>query len=169
MSKFLEIKRHLNKPDERYMCELIRKEPDHVILKYISDRVFESEKLDLKFPAGCATLAEYWTSRPYVFWTILSPTGELLGYLVHICKDLKIFDDSLDYLDMLLDIWFSSDGRHIVLDEDEVEQCIDAGRLTKADAEYIDAAKEEAIQDFPRNAAEAKKIAGALDIFDRAQ
>jgi len=93
----------------------------------------------------------------------------LLGYLVHICKDLKIFDDSLDYLDMLLDIWFSSDGRHIVLDEDEVEQCIDAGRLTKADAEYIDAAKEEAIQDFPRNAAEAKKIASALDIFDRAQ
>jgi hypothetical protein len=169
MSKFLEIKRHLNKPDERYDCELIRKEPDHVVLKYISDRVFESAKLRLKFPPGCVTLAEYWRSRPYAFWTILSPAGELIGYLVHICRGLKIFEDSLDYLDMLLDVWFYPDGRHVVLDKDEVKQCIDAGCLTKADAKYIDAAKEEAIRDFPRNAAEAKKIASALDISGRAQ
>jgi hypothetical protein len=164
MSEFLEIKRHINKPDERYRCELLRKEPGRIILRYVSDRAFASSRLGITFPPGCVTLALYRTSRPYVFWAIYSPSAELLGYLIHICKDMEISESSLSYLDMLLDIWFYPDGRRIVLDEDEVEQCLREGLITKAEADYIEAGKEAAVKEFPVNAEEAAALADTLDI-----
>ncbi|RJP21715.1 MAG: DUF402 domain-containing protein [Candidatus Abyssobacteria bacterium SURF_5] len=164
MSGFLEIKRHLNKPDERYRCELVRREPAKIVLKYRSDRSFQSSKLGVTFPPGCVTLAFYWLDRPYVFWAIYSPEGEPLGYLVHICREMEIFSDSLTYVDLLLDIWFSRDGDYLILDQDEVDDCVRSGKLADADVAYIDAAKEKAIADFPQNAKNATMLAAELDI-----
>lgn len=162
MKKFTEIKRHLNKPTERYECELVGRRPGEVALRYVSDRKFESERLGLTFPPGCVTIALYWEDRPYNFWGIYSPLNELLGCLVHICKDLSVGKDSLSYLDMLLDIWFYPDGRHVVLDADEVEECLRTGRLTAEEKEYIEEAKETAIRDFPGNSEKLKRIADDL-------
>jgi hypothetical protein len=165
--KFTEIKRHLNKPTERYECELLAGEPGHAVLRYVSDRTFASKRLGITFPPGCVTIALYWETRPYVFWGIFSPEKELLGYLVHICKDVSISDGSLSYLDMLLDIWFFPDGRHIVLDADEVEECFRAGRLTVEDKRYIEDSKTAAIEDFPMNAEKLGTVSTALDISAR--
>ncbi len=160
---FLEIKRHLNKPDEQYRCRLVRREPGHVILKYVSDRPFASEELGISFPPGCITIALYRQERPYVFWAIHSPAGERLGYLVHISKDMRISQNAVEYVDMLLDIWFFPDGRYIVLDEDEVDECLKAGRLDEAAVRYIETAKEAALREFPANVAESD-TAPPLDI-----
>lgn len=167
MSGFTEIKRHLNKPEERYECELLRSELGHVVLEYVSTRAFESSELGISFPPGCVTIALYWESRPYVFWAIYSPAGKLLGFLVHICRELHISSHSLSYLDMLLDIWFFPDGRSELLDEDEVEECLRSGKLSNDDADYILAARDAAIADFPRNVEESAAVAAALDIFAR--
>ncbi len=164
---FTEIKRHVNKPTERYECELLVSEPGHAVLRYVSDRTFASAKLGITFPPGCVTIALYWETRPYVFWGIFSPEKELLGYLVHICRDVSISDGSLSYLDMLLDIWFFPDGRHIVLDADEVEECFRAGRLTTEDTQYIEDSKKAAIDDFSVNAEKLRTALAALDISDR--
>jgi hypothetical protein len=167
MSEFLEIKRHINKPDERYRCELLRKESGRAVLRYVSDRAFASSRFGVTFPPGCVTLALYWSSRPYIFWAIYSPSADLLGYLVHICKDMEISESSLSYLDMLLDIWFYPDGRRLILDEDEVEECLRAGLITKDDVNYIQAAKEAAVNEFPVNSEEADAIADTLDISNQ--
>jgi protein associated with RNAse G/E len=169
MSEFIEIKRHLNKPDERYRCELVRKDPGLVVLKYVSERAYESSGLGITFPSGCITLAFYREARPYVFWAIHAPAGELLGYLIHICRDLKFLEDSLTYLDLLLDIWFYPDGRHVILDENEVEECRRKGLLTSQDIAYINEAKQAAITNFSNDAKEAAALADTLDISRRSK
>ncbi|GAB4335104.1 MAG: hypothetical protein Kow0099_07490 [Candidatus Abyssubacteria bacterium] len=159
MRKFTEIKRHVNKPTERYECDLIKKDDNRAVLRYVSDREFESEHLGITFPPGCTTIALYQKDVPYVFWGIFSPENTLLGCLVHICKDLSISEHSLSYLDMLLDIWVYPDGTYEILDIDEVDECLRTGRLTHKDKEYIEEAKDTALRDFPEKAETAKRIA----------
>ncbi len=165
--KITEIKRHINKPDERYECDLLRSGPDHVAIRYVSDRTFASTRLGVTFPPGCITIALYWEARPYVFWGIFSPEKDLLGHLVHICRDVSVSEHSVSYLDMLLDLWFFPGGSHIVLDADEVEECFRAGRLNEADKAYIEDSKEAAIADFASNAEEVSDLANMLDISDQ--
>ena len=167
--KFTEIKHHLNKPTERYECDLLALEPSHAVLRYVSDRTFASKHLGITFPPGCITIALYWETRPYVFWAIYFPDKKLLGYLVHICKDVVISGTSLTYLDMLLDIWFFPDGKYIILDADEVEECFRAGLLTAQDKQYIEESKQRALDDFVMNAQKAKATSDFLDFSHRPQ
>jgi hypothetical protein len=169
IKKTTEIKRHINKPDERYECDLIHLEPDRAVLRYISDRTFASTRLGVTFPPGCITIALYWHDRPYVFWGIFTPAGELLGHLVHICRDVEISGGTVSYLDMLLDLWFYPDGRHVVLDENEVAECLQSGLLAENDAAFIDEAKGVALADFEANTQEMGSFAAALDISARPQ
>jgi hypothetical protein len=162
--KIIEKKRHLNKPDERYECEFLESEPGQLVIRYISDRKFASKRLGITFPPGCVTIALYWEVRSYVFWGIFSSEYELLGYLIHICKDVRISDKSVSYLDMLLDIWFFPDGRHIILDEDEVEECTESGVLNDSDREYIEKSREAAIADFGTNEKSLSEVLERLDI-----
>lgn len=162
--KITEVKRHINKPTERYECDLIRSEPGRAVLRYVSDRTYASERLGVTFPPGCITLALYEEGKSRVFWGIYSPEGELLGHLVHICRDVEISDGTVDYLDMLLDIWFYPDGRHVVLDEDEVEECLESGKLTENDGAYIEEAGRAALAGFEADARELESVSGALDI-----
>lgn len=167
--KITETKRHINKPTEQYECDLIEFIPGHMTLRYVSDRKFASTRLGITFPPGCVTVALYWEARPYAFWGIYSPDTELLGYLIHICRDVRIFEKSVTYLDMLLDIWFFPDGRHVVLDEDEVEECLQAGALSPADQEYIKRSQRTAIADFRANTEILRSIVDSLDISGRPQ
>jgi hypothetical protein len=159
-----EIKRHINKPTERYECQLLADGPGRAVLRYVSDRAFASERLGVTFPPGCVTVAYYWEDRPYVFWGIFSPGAELLGYLVHICREVEIGADAVSYLDMLLDIWFYPDGRHIIMDEDEVEECLESGKLDREDAAYIAESRQIALCGFDSDARELVELAEKLDI-----
>jgi len=167
--KITETKRHVNKPTEHYECDLIEFRPGHMTLRYVSDRKFASKRLGITFPPGCITVALYWETRPYVFWGIFSPDKELLGYLIHICRNVQISEDAVGYLDMLLDIWFFPDGRYLVLDEDEVEECLQGGVLSPADKEYIEASEKAAIADFQNNTEILRAIVDTLDISGQPQ
>ncbi|MBI5115435.1 DUF402 domain-containing protein [Candidatus Poribacteria bacterium] len=160
--KVTEEKRHLNKPTEYYECELLDSQPGHAVLRYVSDRTFASTRLGVTFPPGCVTIALYWEERPYVFWGVFSPAGGILGYLVHICEKVNIGKESVSYLDMLLDLWFYPDGRHVILDADEVEECLASGLLTTDDKAYIEKAKENAVKDFALNVEELKAFSAHL-------
>jgi len=165
--KITEIKHHLNKPTERYECDLVRSGPGHMVLRYVSDREFSSVRLGITFPPGCITIALYWEARPYVFWGIFSPEKELLGYLVHICRDVSISDGEVSYLDMLLDLWFFPDGRHVVLDMYEVEECLEKGILNEKDRQYIEESREVSVAEFVADAQKLNELADALDISVR--
>ena len=141
-----EIKRHINKPDQAFRCELVVREPDHLVLRYVSDRTGRIG--DVVFDPGSTTLAHYWSDRGYVAWRMYDPAGDLKGHVFHICRDVRIEEDRVSYLDMLLDIWVSSEGRVSVLDEEEVRACAEDGRILEKDLTWIETCKGEVVENL---------------------
>jgi protein associated with RNAse G/E len=119
--KILEMKRHLNKPDESYLCDLLTQGNGYVVLRYVSEQ--SGQVGDMRFEAGSVTHAYYRAGAGYVLWKMCGPDGRLKGHLFHVCRDLQVGNDRVEYLDMLLDVWIDPDGRLAVLDRDEVEEC----------------------------------------------
>jgi len=133
----LEIKKHINKPDERYECELLERLPDGAILKYVNDR--PGRVAGVFFDTGSVTYALYRAHAGHVLWKMVAPSGRLKGHLFHISRDLKVGADRLEYQDLLLDLWVDPKGDITVLDRDEVEDCEARGLIGRQEVEWIEA------------------------------
>ena len=132
---YLEVKRHLNKPDLISDCEMLDRGPDWVVLKYVSDRIWSVG--GVVFEAGATTLAFYRNSLGHVLWKMYGADGDLKGHLFHICRDVNVGNRKVEYLDLLLDLWYDAAGRLTVLDREEVVACTQEGRLSDADLAWI--------------------------------
>ena len=156
---FLETKRHLNKPDQFFSCELVKRAPNWVLLKYVSDR---SWQVGETFVApGSVTFAFYRSDAGVVLWKMCGPAGRLLGHLFHICKDLAIFQDGVTYLDLLLDIWVDAAGRVQILDRDELAACETAGAVDEADLAWIRRQETDVMHRYRHMIAELNALLGS--------
>lgn len=133
--KILELKRHLNKPEESYLCDLIRRGSDYILVKYVSDRSGRIGSVSLK--SGSTTYAYYKIGMGYVIWKMCNPDNKLAGYLFHICKDIHLEQDKIRYLDLLLDVWIDPEGQITILDRDEVEECAIKGVIGESELTWI--------------------------------
>ena len=144
--KILEIKRHLNKPDETYLCDLLKRNSDWVIVKYVSER--PGRVGAITFDAGSTTFAYYRTGMGYVIWKMLTPECRLEGYLFHICQDLHVEYDNVNYLDLLLDVWVDAAGQLTILDRDEVDDCAGKGVIGEKELMWIARQEKEIIENW---------------------
>jgi hypothetical protein len=133
--KILEIKRHLNKPDETYLCDLLKRGSDYVILKYVSKQ--PGRVGSVTFEVGSTTFAYYRTGMRYVIWKMLNPGKILEGHLFHICRNQQVQEDRVEYLDLLLDVWVDSEGHITILDRDELEACAEKGVIGEGELTWI--------------------------------
>ena len=133
--KILEIKRHLNKPDESYLCDLFKRDSACIVLRYVSER--RGKVGSVTFDVGSVTYAYYRDGGGYVLWRMFGADNKLKGHLFHICKDQEVSEDRVEYLDLLLDIWIDANGQLSILDRDEVEECATQGALSEQDLAWI--------------------------------
>ncbi len=157
MATVEEIKIHKNKETQRFRCDLVHCRPGYMVLSYTSSK--PGKISDISIPPGSTTIAHYWQDRHYVLWRMFDVSGNLIGSLFHICRNVNISESRVGYEDLLLDIWVAPDGIVRILDEDEVEQCRQARLLTAAEEEIIAMQKSHITRDF------AKIIAKVAD-FD---
>jgi hypothetical protein len=143
---YLEIKRHKNKPEQRFNCELLHRESGYAVLRYVADA--PGLIADIHIPPGSTTIAHYWQQRPYVAWRMFDCTSHLIGSLFHICTHVRIHDDHLSYDDLLLDIWIAPDGSLRVLDENELQECITQNRINATELGYIRKAQQHITQHY---------------------
>lgn len=144
--KILEIKRHLNKPDESYVCELLKRGNDYIILTYVSDR--SGQVGSVTIDAGTTTYAYYRNGMGYVVWKMVTPDRTLNGYLFHICCDLRVGEDKVEYLDLLLDVWIDAKGQLKILDRDEVEECAVKGVIGQSELHWIAQQEQEIVKNW---------------------
>ena len=142
--KYREIKRHLNKPDAVYDCERILRAGDYVVLRYVNARPGRLGELDVH--AGTVTYGYYRDGAGYVLWKMQDPEGRLLGHLFHVCRNLKVGDCEVDYVDLMLDLWFDPTRRLTVLDRDELDAYALSDGLSGREMEWV-ARHERAIAD----------------------
>ncbi len=129
------------------MCDLVARGGNWVVLSYVSRRAWTVAGTHL--PSGSQTLAFYQTGVGRVLWRLCAPSGDLKGHLFHICRDVKIKENAVSYLDLLLDIWIDSDGIATVLDREEVAVCHHAGKLSEADLKIIAAEEKRIVTHWP--------------------
>ena len=133
--KILEIKRHFNKPDESYLCDLLKRGNDYIIIKYVNEQ--PGSVGSVTFDIGSTTYAYYRNGMGYVIWKMENPHHELEGYLFHICCDLQVREAKVEYQDLLLDIWIDTNGQLTILDRDEVQQCQAADVIGQSELKWI--------------------------------
>lgn len=133
--KYLEIKRHLDKPDESYTCELLMQGTNYVVLKYVNDSFGQIGKEI--FESGSTTFAYYRTGVGYVLWKMFGVDGKLKGHLFHICKDLWVGCGGVEYLDLFIDLWFDLKGGVTVLDREDLKAFQKLGGIEEDDLRWI--------------------------------
>ena len=148
MPHIQEHKRHLNKPDEAYACDEIYREDGYLVLRY--DVVRAGHIGPFAIPAGSVTIAHYRDHVGHVLWEMWGPQRELIGYCYHICEPPVIGPDSVEYLDLLLDLWFDADGRLTVLDEDELAQAAAEGKVSSEQLAFVEGQGQAVEREHPR-------------------
>jgi hypothetical protein len=139
MQKFEEIKRHKNKPEQRFLCDLALREPEHIVLVYHASS--EGRIADIKIAPGSTTIAHYWQAGGYVLWRMFAADHTLIGTLFHICANTDIQETSVSYDDLIVDVWITSQGLARVLDEDELADAIKARLITNDEQSWIEQQK----------------------------
>jgi hypothetical protein len=128
------------KPDEFYWCEELHREPGYLVLGYDVRR--DRHLGPVPIPAGSRTIAHYWEDRGYVLWEMLSPERDLIGHCYHLCLPPVIRATTVEYLDLLLDLWFDPQGNLTVLDEEELAAAEAAGQIGETERRFIACARE---------------------------
>ncbi len=145
--KILEVKRHLNKPDETYLCDLLLRDNAHfMVLKYVNERA--GRVGGVSFEVGAVTYAYYRTGCGFVLWKMLDASANLKGYLFHICRHLKLGENRVEYLDMLLDIWIDDEGCISILDRNEVEECVADAIIGNEEVAWINRQENNILQNW---------------------
>ena len=143
---FTEIRLHKAKAPQEFLCRLLHREKDSLVLFYpIRSPV---RVADTEIEKGSSTFAHYWTNRNYVLWKFKNADHLLLGYLFHISNKTEIGETYVRYEDLELDIWVDPDGNAIVLDQDEVNDCCRRGLIDSHERALIEQQKQHILKNF---------------------
>jgi uncharacterized protein len=80
----------------------------------------------------------YYWDRWFNIFQISQPDGALKGWYANLGRpaDLDSATGVLSYVDLALDVWANPDNSHVVLDEDELAELLQAFPELRTDAEH---------------------------------
>lgn len=105
-------------PKVRYQGEVVKRLPHGVVIQAIW--TWPARDLGYtRFETGDRFTEYYYTDRWFNIFDILSANGERKGWYCNITEPAMLFDDHIEQVDLLLDVWVSSEGKPLILDEDE--------------------------------------------------
>jgi hypothetical protein len=74
-----------------------------------------------RFEPGDCFIEYYYTNRWFNIFDISTANGERKGWYCNIAEPAFIYDNHIEQVDLLLDIWVDPRGIPLLLDEDEFE------------------------------------------------
>lgn len=72
-----------------------------------------------RFEPGDRFIEYYYTNRWFNIFDIADAGGTRKGWYCNITEPAVMFDDRIEQIDLILDVWVNPDGSHLILDEDE--------------------------------------------------
>jgi protein associated with RNAse G/E len=75
----------------------------------------------VRFEPGDCFTEYYYSDRWYNIFDIADADGQRKGWYCNIAQPASIFDERIEQVDLLLDVWVDPRGVPLVLDEDEFE------------------------------------------------
>jgi len=102
----------------RYQGTIIKHLPHGVVLQ----ASWTNPMRDLgytRFEPGDCFIEYYYTNRWFNVFDIADAAGTRKGWYCNITEPAVIFDDRIEQIDLMLDVWVNPEGNHLILDEDE--------------------------------------------------
>ena len=74
-----------------------------------------------RFEPGDRFTEYYYTDRWFNIFDISTPDGTRKGWYCNVAEPAVIYNDQIEQIDLLLDVWVDPEGKPLVLDEDEFD------------------------------------------------
>jgi predicted RNA-binding protein associated with RNAse of E/G family len=124
-ARVIERKRRLDGSHVEFECERVLVEPGkRAVIRYVTSTERRLEGTDLTLLPGTVTLGHFWTDRDYTIYAF-ARDGLLVAHYCSIATEVRIADDLIEYLDLVVDVLIDAKGNALVLDEDELPDDLD--------------------------------------------
>ena len=144
-----EVKTTLSGRTDRFLCDVVERDSERVVLLYRLPRDFTLHGLPI--PKGGPSIGYFWRSRTYNLYHFHDVAGRTVAYYFNVGDVIRIDDHEVEWHDLAVDVLATPTGRVEVLDEDELPPDLDAA--TRA---YINTARDDVLDGLPRLIAEAE-------------
>lgn len=131
-----EVKRHLDGRVQSFECSLVRAERGLLVVRF--EHPAEGGAGGFSFPPGSVTFGFFWRRRHYSLYRIVRPDGSLIAHRFDVIDEVRLEPAQVEYLDLLLDVWVSPEGRVAVEDEGEVALFARRGLLRPGQVRLIE-------------------------------
>ena len=74
-----------------------------------------------RFEPGDRFIEYYYTDRWFNIFDISTSHGLRKGWYCNVAEPAKIFDDHIEQIDLLLDVWVNPEGKPLILDQEEFD------------------------------------------------
>jgi predicted RNA-binding protein associated with RNAse of E/G family len=132
-----------------YRCELVHFTSAFGILRYIIDREYRIGRITLK--PGEATLAFYWTYRPYTLYTWRHSSAGPGLYYFNIADRVSLSPTRFAWRDLVVDILVSENELPHILDEKDLPSNLNSELF-----DYIELSKQHILMHYRRTIEEVK-------------
>ncbi|MFL5587120.1 MAG: DUF402 domain-containing protein [Ktedonobacteraceae bacterium] len=102
----------------QYQGEIVERTSHNVIIQAFWSRTTKNLGYT-SFEPGDRFIEYYYANRWFNIFDIASTAGERKGWYCNIAEPAIIFDDRIEQVDLLLDVWVTPKGETLILDEDE--------------------------------------------------
>jgi len=125
LGNFIEYKKTYFGESKVFDCDLVYKDDEQreVVIAYRPEKTMHF--VGVEFPIGSVSLGYYWKNRNYNVYHWKDLRGKTLLFYFNISKDTRIQENSVTWLDLIVDIAVKPEESPIVLDEDEVPKNIE--------------------------------------------
>jgi len=109
---------HRGREKIRYEGKVIRRTADDIVIE-ASWTLPEKDLGYTCFEPGDRFIEYYSAKRWFNIFDIASGDGTRKGWYCNIAEPANIYDDHIEQIDLLLDVWVTPQGQILMLDEDE--------------------------------------------------
>ncbi len=109
---------HRGKEKIRYEGKVIRRTTDNIVIE-ASWTLPEKDLGYTRFEPGDRFIEYYSTQRWFNIFDIASSDGTRKGWYCNIAEPANIYEDHIEQIDLILDVWVTPQGETLMLDEDE--------------------------------------------------
>jgi protein associated with RNAse G/E len=102
----------------RYQGEIVRQTADETVIEAYWTRPAKDSGYTC-FEPGDRFIEYYYANRWFNIFDIASPDGTRKGWYCNVAEPARIYDDHIEQIDLILDVWITPHGETLILDEDE--------------------------------------------------
>ncbi len=101
-----------------YQGKIVEQFADRVVIQ--AEWTLPTKELGYtRFEPGDRFTEYYYTDRWFNIFDIAGADGRRKGWYCNVAQPAVIFEDHIEQIDLLLDVWVTPDGKPLILDEDE--------------------------------------------------